>query len=66
MDVGAFFADVYSYYLDKYENKNKDTNKILKKFYTDYEQYAEELSLSAYDHILGEIEGDFNEDERML
>ena len=58
MDIVEILTDIFSFYADKDKN--------LEDFYADYEQYAEELSLSAYDHILGEIEGDFNEDERML
>ena len=66
MDLGAFLADVYSYYLDKYENKNREKNKILKNFYTDYGQFAEKCSLEACYHILENIEGDFNKDEKTL
>lgn len=58
MDIVEFLADIFSFYA------NKDKN--LENFYADYEQYAEKFSVGACHHILGDIEGDFNKDEKML
>ncbi len=58
MDIVEILTDIFSFYADKDKN--------LEDFYADYEQYAERFSVGACHHILGVIEGDFNEDEKTL